>query len=182
MPSQLANRLRLACACPVVVELRQQDEDDRVFLRQLFVSRRWDETCAMPGWDDQQRLAFLHQQADLQQRHYAQHHPDAAFLIVERQGQAIGRFCVSACGSALRLVDVALLPDWQGLGIGSSLLRAVITVAEHCTSPVELTVDAQSPARRLYQRHGFMALTEQGLSLQMRRPAGQHEEPAPMTG
>lgn len=182
MPSHLADRLRLACACPIVVELRPQDEEDQAFLRHLFVSRRWDETCAMPGWNNQQRLAFLHHQADLQQRHYAQHHADAAFLVVERQGQAIGRICVSASGSALRLVDVALLPDWQGLGIGSSLLRAVITVAEHSARPVELTVDALSPARRLYHRHGFLALTGQGLSLQMRRPAGQHGEPAPMTG
>lgn len=180
--ARIAERLCSACPAPTTFTLRTQGEGDLVFLRQLFVSRRWAEACAMPGWDDQQRLAFLHSQADLQQRHYSQHYSGAAFLIIEVQGQAIGRLCINADGDNLRLVDIALLGQWQRRGIGATLLCSLAALADESGASVALSVDSFSPARRLYERHGFLALPGEGLSLQMHRPANPLRERAPMTG
>ena len=180
--AHIAERLRSACPTPATFILRQQSEGDLSFLRQLFISRRWAEVCAMKGWDDQQRLAFLHSQADLQQRHYTQHYSSAAFLIVEVQGQAIGRLCINVDGDSLHLVDIAVLGQWQQRGIGATVLHALTALADESGARVTLSVDSFSPARRLYERHGFEALPSEGLLLQMGRPANPLRERAPMTG
>ncbi|CAM3846807.1 GNAT family acetyltransferase [Pseudomonas reidholzensis] len=156
--------------------LRPQTEADWPFLRALFVSRRWAEACAAPGWGDAQRLAFLHSQAELQQRHYAEHFPSAAFLLIEQQQAPIGRLCIQHGAEALHLVDIALLPAWQGQGIGTALIQAMLREAGDL--PCTLHVEAFSPAQRLYQRLGFRSTGEQGFYLKMQHPPDPHSASA----
>lgn len=155
--------------------LRKQAEADVAFLRALYVARRWAEVSAAPGWTDSQRKAFLHSQADLQQRHYAQHYSAADFFIVEQHGQPIGRLCLLLDSQQARVVDIALLPGWQGQGLGSALLRAVLALADRQGLACHLSVEPFSPAQRLYARLGFEPCGQQGLYLQMCRLA-----PAPL--
>ncbi len=67
----------LQAVLPVGGALRLQNTTDQAFLRELFVSRRWAEVRAVPGWSDAQRHAFLHSQAELQRQHYERHYPGA---------------------------------------------------------------------------------------------------------
>lgn len=150
------------------LDLRQQAETDGGLLRALFVARRAAEFAAAP-WSDAQREAFLHAQADLQGRHYAQHYPMAHFLIIEQAGQAIGRLCLNESETDMRVVDIALLPAWQGLGIGSAVLDAVLTLCDGLCKACTLSVDLTNPAQALYLRLGFEVCADQGLYLQMRR-------------
>lgn len=151
--------------------LRTQTRNDLAFIQELFVSRRWAEVSAVPGWSDAQRRAFLHSQAQLQRQHYERYYPSAQFLIIEQAGNPIGRLCVDQQADQVRIVDIALLPAWHGQGIGSSLLRAVLAQADANHQCCALSVEQGSPARRLYQRLGFRAHAESGLYIQMQRPA-----------
>lgn len=153
--------------------LRLQAGTDDGFMRALFVTRRWEEVRAAPGWTDAQRVAFLHAQAELQQRHYALHYRAAEFLLLEHQGQPIGRLCLQVDASEVRVVDIALLPAWQGNGLGSTLLAAVLALADGQHTPCALSVEPFNPARRLYARLGFEVVGEQGLYLHMQRPLKQ---------
>ncbi|MFF7110595.1 GNAT family N-acetyltransferase [Pseudomonas sichuanensis] len=156
------------------LDLRQQAEADGSLLRALFVARRAAEFAAAP-WSDAEREAFLHAQADLQGRHYAQHYPMAHFLIIKQAGQAIGRLCMDESETDLRVVDIALLPEWQGLGIGSAVLNAVLALGDGLGKACTLSVDLTNPAQTLYRRLGFEVCADQGLYLQMRRqPAAIH--------
>ena len=47
-----------------VAVLRKQNSHDLGFLQALYASRRWAEVSAVPGWNDAQRRAFLHSQAE----------------------------------------------------------------------------------------------------------------------
>ena len=47
---------------------------------------------------------------------------NAALRIIDCSEVAIDRLCVDQDVSAVRIVDIALLPQWQGRGIGSRLL------------------------------------------------------------
>ncbi len=56
-------------------------------------------------------------------------------------------------------VSIAVVPGLRGAGIGESLLRGLITVAQ--TSGVRqlsLSVEQDNPARRLYDRMGFISV------------------------
>ncbi|WP_286913495.1 MULTISPECIES: GNAT family N-acetyltransferase [unclassified Pseudomonas] len=151
------------------LSLRPQAEADVALLRALFVARRAGEFAAMP-WSDAEREAFLHAQADLQSRHYAQHYPHACMLVIEQHSQAIGRLGVNEGADELRVIDIALLPAWQGKGIGSSLLHALLAWGDRHGKACTLSVDQANPAQALYRRLGFDACADPGLYLQMRRP------------
>ncbi|ROQ07171.1 acetyltransferase (GNAT) family protein [Curtobacterium sp. PhB172] len=58
-----------------------------------------------------------------------------------------------------------LAPDAQGRGIGSTVLRTVLS-ASH-TGTTRLNVLQGSPARRLYERHGFVVDTEDDVDVFM---------------
>ncbi|WP_349814993.1 GNAT family N-acetyltransferase [Curtobacterium sp. MCSS17_005] len=71
-----------------------------------------------------------------------------------------------------------LAPDIQGRGVGSTVLRAVLD--EPHDGPTRLNVLVGSPARRLYERHGFVLDTDDGVDVFMtlraadRAPHGAH--------
>jgi GNAT superfamily N-acetyltransferase len=59
----------------------------------------------------------------------------------------------------LYLALLGVVPDHQGTGVGSALLRAVLDRADRDGTPAYL--EATSPRNRaLYERHGFVAIRE----------------------
>lgn len=64
----------------------------------------------------------------------------------------------------LRVLDVIVAPEQRNRGIGSWLLEAL--QREH--QVVELRVRKESPARRLYERHGFVVHGEDAIHVHMR--------------
>lgn len=138
------------------VSLRPEADADRPFLARLFASTRWDE-LAPTGWADTQKQAFLEQQWMLQDRHYRQQYAGADRSIVMAADEPAGRLCLLKLPDELRLVDIALLPQHRGQGIGTALIDAVCRQAQADRLPVSLHVAVTNPAGRLYARLGFRA-------------------------
>ncbi|MDG3442894.1 GNAT family N-acetyltransferase [Nitrospirillum amazonense] len=138
------------------LSLRDQGEGDADFVRDLYVSHRWEEMQAAP-WTDGERLAFLQDQARLQAAHYALHYHDADFMIVEKDGRPIGRLYLFRRNVRdLRIVEIGLMPDWRGHGLGGALLGWVQGLArEEGYAQCTIHVEGNNRARRLYQRLGF---------------------------
>src|SRR3546814_6955453 len=80
--------------------LRPATEADLPFLRELYAGTRTAELDAVP-WPESMRAAFLGDQFALQHRHWLQCYPQAEYLIVERQGQQVGRCYVDFDRAAL---------------------------------------------------------------------------------
>ncbi|NUS04034.1 MAG: GNAT family N-acetyltransferase, partial [Nonomuraea sp.] len=63
-------------------------------------------------------------------------------------------------------------PDLKGRGIGSAVLGLLMERCDREQAAVRLQVLRGSPARRLYERHGFTAETEDEVDVYMvREPA-----------
>ena len=105
----------------------------------------------------------------MQRAHYRRHYAGAAFLIVERESRPIGRLYVHYAPADVRVLDIALVPDARGKGIGRRLLEDVIAEADRLAAPVSLHVSVGSPAQRLYERLGFRALKEDPMNVFMER-------------
>ena len=70
-------------------------------------------------------------------------------------------------------LSMALLPGHRGRGIGTSLLRRLLAESARTSATVSLSVSATNPARRLYERFGFVAVGEiKGGSVTMLRRLG----------
>lgn len=152
------------------IDLRLRRDDDEIFTRELFFSVRGPE-FAMMGWPEPVLRDFLAGQSQLQNHHYAKVYPNAANLVVTRHGTAIGRVILYPSPGDIRVVDIALLTQWRGSGLGGALLEAVKQQAKAARVSVSLSVDLHNPARRLYLRQGFLPVSDNGIAQEMRLPA-----------
>jgi ribosomal protein S18 acetylase RimI-like enzyme len=144
---------------PHAIALRAATPDDEPFLRALYASTREEELAAV-GWSPEQREAFLDMQFRARDAHYRQHYPDADDRIVLAGGVPAGRLDVVREGEIIRVIDIAVLPEFRGRGIGTHLLTGVIEEALTTGVPVELYVEFNNPAGRLYERLGFVKVGE----------------------
>ncbi|EFE76893.1 GNAT family N-acetyltransferase [Streptomyces filamentosus] len=75
--------------------------------------------------------------------------------VVEAAGSFAGCVARRPAEDGWWLEHFYLSPALQGRGIGSAVLREVLDRADAERLPVRLDVLRGSPARRLYERHGF---------------------------
>lgn len=156
------------------VRLRPITDDDLPFLARLYASTRWEEVQQAP-WSDEERAAFLHWQFEAQHKHYREHYPDCAFDVVERGGEPVGRLYVDRWEAEIRLVDVALLPEARGHGLGGALIRRLLEEGRAAGKPVSIHVEYNNPALRLYRRLGFRHVDSNGVYYLMRWEPGERE-------
>lgn len=134
--------------------IRAETEDDLPFLLRLYASTRAHELAVMP-WAPAQRDAFVLQQFGAQRRHYRTHFPDCAFDVILRDGEPVGRLYLDRRPREYHVVDVALLPEARGQGVGTALFQALFAIAWAERVGVGLSVERSNPAQRLYRRLGF---------------------------
>lgn len=75
-------------------------------------------------------------------------------FVIEADGTGVGAIAVRPEPDGLWVEHFYLAPDQQGKGLGGAVLAAVME--SHADGrPFRLNVLQGSPARRLYERHGF---------------------------
>jgi GNAT superfamily N-acetyltransferase len=151
--------------------LRPESDEDFPFLEHLYISVRWPE-LEPTAWPDEIKLGFLRSQFGMQRQHYRTHYSDADFAILESRGTPVGRLYLFRGKSDVRIVDISLLPELRGRGVGTALLTAVIDEATGDNKSVSIHVEKFNPAQRLYRRLGFAEAGESGPYWLMIRPAG----------
>lgn len=167
--SALGKRLQQIVAA-FDIDLRCVTPQDSDFLRELYASTRWEE-LAPTAWTDDSKRGFLAQQWTAQRQYYDQHYTRADHLVMDhRQGGRIGRLFIDA-GAEIRLVDISLSPAWRGRGLGTRLLEALCRQADQLQRPIVAHVETFNPARRLYERLGFVIEDDNQIYLRLRRTA-----------
>jgi len=147
---------------------RLATEGDEIFLRALYADTRGEE-MALTGWPPDQCARFLSSQFELQKRHYDQHFGPEGHSIVELDRQPVGRLWLHDDDERRLIVDISLMADARGRGLGASLIRKTLAQARRNGRPcVRLHVLSNNPgAMRLYQRIGFTVVGAEGAHLRM---------------
>jgi len=141
-------------------------DEDEPFLRLVYDSTRTNEMLLV-DWNDAQKAAFLSMQFNAQHRYYHAQFPDAKYDILERNGEPIGRLYTALWPTELRILDIALLPQFRNMGIGTALIKAQMQKAGSAGLPLTLHVESFNPARRLYDRLGFKEVQVDGIYILM---------------
>jgi ribosomal protein S18 acetylase RimI-like enzyme len=149
-----------------VVELRPVEPGDEEFLYRVYASTRAEELAVVP-WDDGAKEAFLRMQFGAQARFYRDEMPDATYELVLVDGERGGRLYVDRRSDEIRIVDIALLPEYRGRGIGTWLLQQLLAEAAASDRRATIHVERSNPALCLYQRLGFVLVEDQGVYLFM---------------
>ena len=140
--------------------------DDEPFLYAVYASTRADE-LALVDWDESQKTAFVQMQFSAQHHYYHEQYADAAFQVILCDGDAAGRLYVARWPAEIRIIDIALLPQYRNRGIGALLLQQLLDEAADVGKRVSIHVERYNPALRLYQRLGFREVQERGVYVLM---------------
>jgi GNAT superfamily N-acetyltransferase len=137
--------------------LRPATQADGAFLFDLLKAALGPYVAQTWGWDE-----------DWQRDHFWSRFTPEGAQIVVFHGRDVGVFRVAEDEDAILLSQIFLLPEVQGRGIGTALIRSLLDRAFAQDLPVRLRVLRINPARRLYERLGFVAVGETETHILMR--------------
>jgi ribosomal protein S18 acetylase RimI-like enzyme len=155
--------------------LRPAGESDLDFLYLLYASTRASEMAVL-DWSEQQKEAFLLMQFDAQHKYYHEQISTAKFDIIELDNEAIGRLYVDRRVDEIRIIDIALLPEYRGKGFGGKFMKSLLDEAISSKRSVTIHVEHNNPAMHLYQRLGFRHVRDEGVYFFMEWKAGDNSE------
>jgi ribosomal protein S18 acetylase RimI-like enzyme len=151
-----------------MIKYRTQNDIDKDFLYGLYASTRTEE-MKLTGWDNVQVELFLRFQFDAQLNHYLSNYKKATFEIILINGKDAGRLYLNQEENEIRIIDISLLPEYRGKGIGSKIMKRIFNNGERLKKPVRLSVFMNNPAQRLYKRLGFEKVSEEPPYIQMEK-------------
>lgn len=150
------------------ITLRPITDADMAFLHRLYATTRESELMQVP-WTAVQKAAFVSQQFHAQHQYWQENYTDTSWDLILADGQPIGRLYVARWPDDIRIVDIALMPEQRGGGLGTRLLRDVLAEGDASGRKVSIHVEMFNPARHLYERLGFVQAGERGVYLLMER-------------
>ena len=96
----------------------------------------------------------------------------------------VGRLYVDRREREIRILDITLLPEYRGAGLGTPLIQELLTEAEAAGKTLTIYVEFFGRSRRLFERLGFTPIEGDGYNALMAwRPKGTTRSllPLPMT-
>ena len=137
------------------ISLRRRDSEDLAFCLRLYADSRKSEVEAF-GWGEDEASAFLRMQFEARERAYDFQFPELVDEIIILAGSPVGRMLTSDDGDGLLLVDIALLTEHRGSGIGTRLVRDLQAKASMQDRNMLLRVDKTNHrAIGFYKKLGF---------------------------
>jgi len=139
---------------------------DQEFFYCTFASTRAAEV-ALTGWSPEQQESFLRMQFEAQTRGYLLQTPEAQYWVIRQDGTPVGRLIVDRTANDIHLIDIGLLPEFRGQGIGSTLMAALIQEAKQQRRPIRLFVERFNHSLQWYEGLGFKVIGEGQIYLEM---------------
>ena len=163
---------------PVSVSLRPVTNADREFLIAVYGSTREKELNQV-AWEEGQKEAFVRWQFERQHEEYRQRFPNARYDVVLVDGAPAGRIWVGQDDTQIRLLDIALLTEFQNRGVGTYLIRQLMAEATQSNKVLRHMVFVLNDnAHRFYERLGFVVIEDLGGYKHMEWIPGQSQSAA----
>ena len=144
------------------VSLRPVTPDDKEFLVSVYGGTRARE-LAQVQWEEGQKEAFIRWQFEMQQKEYQTRYPDARYDVILVDDVPAGRIWVGVDDKQIRLLDIAVVEQFQNRGVGTILLRRLMDEATQSNKPLRHMVFVLNDnAHRFYERLGFRVIEDLG--------------------
>ena len=141
------------------VTLRPATPDDLEFLLEVFiVSHPQYQMLPLP---EDQKVALIRMQHELQSADYRSRYPDSTHDIIEVDGKPAGRLWVERNEDHINVLDIGLMPWTRDQGIGSNVIDRVKAEATATGKPIVSVVQRANPGSLRWQlRMGFHVTKE----------------------
>lgn len=153
------------------LSFRPVKTDDNDFLFEVYAGTRREEFAAA-NWANDEVETFLKSQFKIQHDYYQKFYANTQFQIILLNKEKIGRLYIDRREDEIRIVDIAILPNYRNLGIGSKILKTILNEASEKKIHVRIHVEKNNPAMNLYKRLGFCDIEDKGVYLLLERAPG----------
>ena len=158
------------------VDTRPVAPEDDEFLLDVYASTRAEELAPVP-WTNEQKRAFLRMQFDAQRGEYERRFPQADYHVILVGGRPAGRLWVARTPEQIRLLDIALLPEFRNRGVGARLVRQLLAESARAGLPLRhMVFQLNEDAMRFYERLGFERREQHGAYWEMEYKGGAEEK------
>jgi ribosomal protein S18 acetylase RimI-like enzyme len=145
----------------VDITLRPATDADRDFLYDLHCSTMRAVIEETWGWDD-----------EWQTRDFERRFTGYEVWVIEVDDERCGGLMIEATPESFVIHEIQVTPQFQRRGIGTMIIRSVLTRAAQREAVVALSVVPANPgARRLYERLGFEVTHEEAPLIYMQHKA-----------
>ncbi len=146
----------------MATSLRPAQSRHEEFLFSVSASTRAAE-MDLVDWNTTQKEAFLRMQFRSQDQYYKENYPSAEYQIIMVDGHRAGRLYVHKREEEIRIIDISLLPEYRGQGVGSHDLNQILEEAKKNNLSVTIHVESFNPVLHLYERLGFCLVEDKGI-------------------
>lgn len=154
--------LKASPAPLLALSRRSAADNDRDFLYALF-------RVSLPpnnGFDTlpaTERETLLRMQFEARERQYRTTYPLADFDLLLIDDEPVGNLYVDRGSDEYVLIDISVLPQYQGQGIGSHVVGELLEEAGRLALPVRAHVQKNNRAWGLWKRLGFELSGDDGV-------------------
>jgi len=146
------------------IRSRSATEADYGFLWAVHQATMKEHIERTSGWDDREQETWFRGRFD-----------SAEMQVVLYNEERVGSISVDREPERITLTGIEIAPQYQRRGIGTWLVKRLLAEADAARIPVELRVLKGNPAKRLYERLGFVQVGEIEMLDAMRRNPVQGE-------
>jgi len=136
------------------VRLRPVTERDLSFLFDV-VSSSVREQFKLMGGDVRMMEPLLRIQFESQTREYKERFPEAVHYIITLNDLDAGRIYLNRSPEEIRILDLTLLPEYRGKGLGAFVLKVFEEEAARTGLPIRIYVEDGNRSLRLFDRLGY---------------------------
>jgi len=147
----------------MVFTTRLADSKDYEFLFELKKVAEYEPIKAIFGWNETVQRELHHSEW-----------LEAKPMIIEIGGVPVGSFLVQARENHVYFGRFFLLPECQGKGVGSQVLKRVIATAHERAMPIKLCYLQGNRVGELYVRFGFEVTSQDSQFVYMVKPYLEH--------
>ncbi len=146
---------------PADISIRPATDRDEPFLKQVHeAARLWEFEVLLQTGQEELYHKVVAQQYRSQLQSYEADFPQAHYAVIQWTDRPIGRLYLNYREDEVRVLDIGILPEYRGHGIGEIVLKGICIEAGLRRVPVRLHVHYLSRARAFYQSVGFRQTAE----------------------
>jgi len=142
-----------------MITFKKIQEQDQEFITKVYRSTR-EKELDLTNWPEDQKHRFTIMQMIAQLTDYEKNYKGATYEMVLYKKKPAGRLYLWETNNEIRIMDLSLLPEFQGKGIGRDILAGIVQSAKQKKKIASLHVIHGHPSKRMYERVGFKKVSE----------------------
>ena len=137
-----------------MITYKSIEDKDQSFIETVFRST-WEKKLSLTYLTEPQKHNFILTQLTAQLADYNLNYKGATYDIILYNNKPAGRLYLWETLKNIRVLEITLLPKFQGRGIGTEILTHIINSAKLKNKIVSLHVAHDNQAKKMYNRLGF---------------------------